>query len=136
MDYEDDRFHPTAEIDEYDMMNMNELNSFDKGYNKIFINSNVRNKKGKFVKKKIEFYTTGITPGAVIRDAETGIRYPAKVGSYAENDYFKISLSTGICTSKNGSNVLFYLSPYHCSNHLRLNLSDDIKQKWEEKQKR
>lgn len=125
----DDRFNPT-EVNDYDL-DMQELKAFDKGYNKIYRTSNYRNNKGRLIKKKIEFYTSGGT-GSYIRDAESGLHYPSIVGSSDEKDFFKLSLITGECKSRNGSNTLFYLSPSHCASHLHLTICDDIIQKWEE----
>lgn len=133
--YFDDIYHP-SNIDENfhtsEMKYMEEMKSYDKGYNKMYKKSSKINKHGKFVKDKIEFYTTNISPGAFIRDAETGEKYSTKVGSKDEYNFFKICITTGECKSKNGSNTLFYLSPQHCESHLQMYIRDDLKEKWDE----
>ena len=115
-------------------MNDNELLSLkkaDRGFNKIFRKVH-RESDDKSVFKKIELYTTGGTCSN-IRDAETGEYYSEKVGTKYEDLYFKVSLATGECTSLNGSNTLFYLSPHHYERHLYVELDNETKLNWEEK---
>ena len=127
------------------IMNMNnmitekdkELVSFkkiDRGYNKIY-RSLPRASDGKIVKTKIDVYTTG-SIGSIIRNAETGAYYNYYVGSKNEDLFFKVSLSTGECNSKNDSNTLFYLSPQHYMSHMNTDLSMSVINSWEEKRNR
>jgi hypothetical protein len=103
----------------------------DRGYNKIH-RKIPRASDGKIVNTKIDIYTSG-TIGSRIRDADTGEYYNYNVGSKAEALFFKVSLSTGECTSKNGSNTLFYLTPHHYMSHLNVEVDDSVISSWEEK---
>jgi hypothetical protein len=100
----------------------------DSGYNKIW---RARQRKdGALKRKKIELYTSGGT-GKRIRDAETGEYYTSRVGSLDENLFFKVSLATGECNSKNGSSTLFYISPKQYINHIGFDLDPNHIAKWE-----
>ena len=107
------------------------IRSSDVGYNKMY-RQVPRASDDKLIKKKIDFYTSGIV-GSNIRDAETGEYYSEFVGSKYEDLYFKVSLSTGECKSLNGSHTLFYLSPQHYERHLYVDMNEDIINNWEEK---
>ncbi len=80
--------------------------------------------------KKVEMYTSsGI--GNFIRDAETGEYYNEKVGSKDEDLYFKISLSTGECTSKNNSSAMYFQSPAHYMSCMKSTVSPANIARWE-----
>jgi hypothetical protein len=80
--------------------------------------------------KKVEMYTSsGI--GTCIRDAETGEYYNEKVGSKDEDLYFKISLSTGECTSKNNSSAMYFQSPAHYMSCMKSTVSPANIARWE-----
>ena len=128
MDFDDNIFNPTG-VNDFDN-EIQEFKSLDKGYNKIYKNGVVLGRNGKYKKKKIEFYTSG-DRGTRIRDAITGIYYNDKVGSFNEDKFFKVSLATGQCNSKNGSHMLFYQTPQQHMAHFATQLSPDIIQKWE-----
>ncbi len=124
------------------IMNMNnmvnekdkELLSFkkiDRGYNKIY-RSEQRPSDGKMIKTKFDIYTTG-SVGSMIRNAETGAYYNYYVGSKNESLFFKVSLATGECNSKNESHTLFYLSPQHYMSHMNVDLNISVINSWEEK---
>jgi hypothetical protein len=80
--------------------------------------------------KKMEMYTSSGT-GNCIRDAETGQYYAEKVGSKDEDLYFKISLSTGECTSKNNSSAMYFQSPAHYMSCMKGNVSPAAIARWE-----
>lgn len=101
---------------------------FDKGYSKIFRRSNRIGKKNK--QSKIDLYTSGDI-GSNIRDAETGVYYADKVGSADEYLFFKVTIATGECTSKNGSSTLFYLSPNHYMSHMNCDVDPKTIAQWE-----
>jgi hypothetical protein len=82
----------------------------DKGYN--LFNKMVTMPNGRTKNKNFGVYSSSNT-GNHIRDAETGEYTNYLVGSKDEDLFFKVSLSTGKCTSKNGSHTFFYLSPQH-----------------------
>jgi hypothetical protein len=107
------------------------LRSSDVGYNKIY-RQVPRPSDNKLIKKKIDFYTAGIV-GSNIRDAESGEYYKVLVGSKEEDLYFKVSLATGECKSKNKSHALFYISPSHYSSHMYTDVTDTIISNWEKK---
>jgi hypothetical protein len=80
--------------------------------------------------KKVEMYTSSGT-GNFIRDAETGEYYNEKVGSKDEDLYFKISLSTGECTSKNNSSAMYFQSPAHYMSCMKTTVSPATIARWE-----
>jgi hypothetical protein len=104
----------------------------DRGYNKIY--RKFPRSDGKLKRTKIEFYTSNDT-GYKIRDAETGGYYNHVVGSKDEYLYFKVGLSTGECNSSNGSNTLFFTSPYRYMTKFNVTLSPEIISHWEENKK-
>ena len=128
MDFDDNIFNPPGVNDiEHEIQ---EFKSLDKGYNKIYKGGVVLGRNGKYKKKKVEFYTSG-DRGTRIRDAITGIYYNDKVGSFNEDKFFKVSLATGQCNSKNGSHMLFYKTPQQYMAHFATQLSEDMIHKWE-----
>lgn len=128
MDFDDNIFNPTG-INDFEN-EIQEFKSLDKGYNKIYKTGVVLGRNGKYKKNKIEFYTSG-DRGTRIRNAITGIYYNDKVGSFKETKFFKVSLATGQCTSKNGSHMLFYTTPQQYMAHFDTQLEPAIIQKWE-----
>ena len=128
MDFDDNIFHPTG-VNDFEN-EIQEFKSLDKGYNKIYMSGVILGRNGKYKKKKIEFYTSG-NRGTRIRDAITGIYYNDKVGSFNEDKFFKVSLATGQCTSKNGSHMLFYQTPHQYMTHFATQLNPYIITKWE-----
>jgi hypothetical protein len=106
---------------------MKDQKSLDLGYNKIW--GFIERSDGSWKRSKIEVYTTGGI-GSNIRNAETGEYYKEIVGSKDEDLYFKMKMSTGELTSKNGSNTLFYTSPDHCMRHLHIEIPQDIINSW------
>lgn len=108
-----------------------ETKKMDRGFNTIYRYKNKAD--GSLKRTKIEIYTSsGI--GKHIRDAETGEYFQHKVGSLDEDLYFKVSLATGECKSKNNSSTLFYLSPRHYISHIGINnLNEKIVNDWEVK---
>jgi hypothetical protein len=127
MDNDDNIFNPTG-VNDFEK-EIQDFKSFDKGYNKIHKGTSV-GKNGKKKKKKIEFYTSG-DRGTRIRDAITGSYYNDKVGSFNEDKFFKVSLATGQCTSKNGSHALFYQTPQQYMAHFDVQLNPAILSKWD-----
>jgi hypothetical protein len=97
----------------------------DSGFNVI----NQRDSRGGKT-KKMEMYTSSGT-GNFIRDAETGEYYNEKVGSKDEDLYFKISLSTGECTSKNNSSAMYFQSPAHYMSCMKTTVSPATIARWE-----
>ena len=128
MEY-DDRYTP-LEANDYDDSNHNQQNALKKvknlnrGYHKITKNILVNNKN-----KNIELgvYGSG-SQECQIRNAETGEYYKYKVGSFDEDLFFKVMISTGEVSS--GPLTLFYDSPEHYERHQYLELDDLIKKKW------
>jgi hypothetical protein len=140
--YYNDRYDPTAE-NEYDYNFQSVLNNkednetmldnikkLDKGYNKIY--RKVKKSNGKVKHLKIELYSSGGV-GTNIRDAESGIYYNDYVGSANEDLYFKTVLANGECNSKNGSSILFFISPQSYMSHLGCELQQDIINNWQKK---
>lgn len=93
---------------------------------------NVINRRDSRTKKtqKVEMYTSA-GMGSNIRDAETGQYYNEKVGSKDEDLYFKISLSTGECTSKNNSSAMYFQSPAHYMSCMKCDVNPETIARWE-----
>ena len=80
----------------------------------------------KFVTRNV--YVSGDT-GSSIRDAVTGIRnFNHKVGSFSEDLYFKVGISTGELGF--GSSTLFFDSPEIYERYMFTRISNDIKEEW------
>ena len=115
--------------DEHKAM-IGETKSMDIGYNTI--TRQIIRTDGKRKNVKIDLYSSNGT-GKCIRDAETGVYYKNLVGSKDEDLFFKVSLATGECNSKNGSTTFFYISPTHYMSHMNCQVSPEIIQNWESK---
>jgi hypothetical protein len=78
-------------------------------------------------KYKINMYSNGVNIGNKIRDAITGNYYNCNIGSYHENFFFKVRMTT----IANKSNVtLYYLSIRDYETHQKVVVTDTIKKKW------
>ena len=115
--------------DEHKAM-IGETKSMDIGYNTI--TREIIRTDGRRKNVKIDLYSSNGT-GKCIRDAETGVYYKNLVGSKDEDLFFKVSLATGECNSKNGSTTFFYISPTHYMSHMNCQVSPEIIQNWESK---
>jgi hypothetical protein len=154
MHYEDDRFHPNAAEDddlEYEYLhgsaqsitpddetyssvstvrkrqkkNFEDLKSIDKGFHRI--KRIVKN-----VALNIEFYSTSTIPGAQVREAITGARYPQyRVGSLNEHLFFKVGYATGELGKE--TVIAFFVSPEQYERHSHTVISQEIKSKWTDK---
>ena len=107
---------------------LNEAKNMDRGYSKIY--GLVERSDGTLKKSKLDIYTTGFI-GSRIRNAETGEYYKELAGSLDEDLFFKTRMTTGQLRSKNGSNLLFYISPDHCMRHLHIDIPQSIINQWE-----
>lgn len=158
--YEDDYLHPNNEQYDEDIYgddnNQEEMDMYNEQYNMddISICSTINSKKKysklwedtknidkeyhKFVryvnhkKYEIEAYSTPIKIGFMIRDAITGNRYKQyKVGTNNEHLFFKVKWSTGeIKNKKNEPITLFYDSPEQFERHMKVTVSQSVKEKW------
>jgi hypothetical protein len=80
-----------------------------------------------------EIYSSGDIRSS-IRDAITGSYYPTKVGSKEEEQFFKVTISTG---SLQGQRKNFYFkSPMDYERHMQTTLNQKTKEEWLNKQKR
>jgi hypothetical protein len=127
-------YYETEHLDDFIENNkndlLNEVIKLDRGHTKIF--GFIERSDGSLKKTKISIYTSGFI-GNHIRDAETGEYFKEIIGSLDEDLYFKLAMSNGEVKSKNDSNTLFYKSPQHCMNHLHIDITPEIIQKWENK---
>lgn len=99
------------------------MKDHDKGYHAI------QDKNGEIV---LEYYETFPCPGCKIRDASTGISYDLyRTGSDAEDLFFKVSY----CGNKGTGHILFFSSPDEYERFFKINLHNDKKVAWAEKQK-
>ena len=128
MEYND--FNPAYDDELDNRKVLDDAKKMDRGYNVIW---RMRPRSdGNLKRTKIVIYTSGDI-GSNIRDAETGVYYSSKVGSADEDLFFKVGLSTGECTSKNGSSTMFYTSPHHYMSHMGYELDSNLISRWEEK---
>lgn len=100
------------------------MKDHDKGYHAI------QDKNGEIV---LEYYETSGCPGCKIRDASTGISYDQyRTGSDAEDLFFKVSY----CGNKGTGHILFFSSPDEYERFFKINLHNNAKIAWAEKQKK
>lgn len=80
---------------------------------------------------KLEYYAGSMLPGASIRNAVTGIReYNLKVGNWNDEvQFFKVRYVGNYST--NSPDVLYYDSPEQAERHMRCNLNQRVKNKWQ-----
>jgi hypothetical protein len=125
-------YYDSAPVDDFEENNKDvlyDIKKMDRGHTKIWSHAN-----GSLKRSKIDVYTSGFI-GSRIRNAETGEYFKHLVGSLDENLYFKVALTSDECKTKNGSNMLFYISPDHCMRHLYCEITDENVEKWEVKRK-
>lgn len=105
--------------------NNDKYKNTDKGYHKI--TRKINNKNVVF-----ELYSTVMTPGNMIRDAATGLRNNGLfIGSPNEDLFFKVKIATGSFGSETG--CFFYNSPEHFERHMKLSVSQLVKERWNNK---
>lgn len=82
---------------------------------------------------KFEYYAGSMLPGASIRNAVTGIReYNLKVGSWNdESQFFKVRYAGNYST--NNPDVLYYDSPEQAERHMKSNINQTLKNKWQKR---
>lgn len=93
-------------------------------------------------KKKKDHYYSDIV-GDYIVDAITGEKYPWKVGTFDEKRFFKVTNTANIADiSRKGTynsyqgrspHKLYYLNPHAYMNHERIELDEELVQKWYDK---
>ena len=82
----------------------------------------------------VQVYETNTTPHFRIRNAVTGMYYSQyKVGSYAENRFFKVCWATGH-EGRRTPIVLYFSNPEEFEKHMLTTVADDVKQAWRVKQ--
>uniref|UniRef100_A0A6C0IDP6 Uncharacterized protein n=1 Tax=viral metagenome TaxID=1070528 RepID=A0A6C0IDP6_9ZZZZ len=78
----------------------------------------------------IEMYMTKNKPGTIIRHAVSGIREKnMRTGRRDEDAYFKVAYSIGECVQDRYGN-LYYNSPEEYERHFHTTVSQQIKEKW------
>jgi hypothetical protein len=147
--YYDDRFDPTLENDDFQLMQksiedacdtssassvntfqkkqreyMDLLKSTDKNYHKI---ARVVNKKS----VKIELYSTSCLPNVYIRDAIGGSKNSKyRVGTSDENLFFKVFIATGEKGIGNDCNPFYFENPEQYERCMNVVLSPETKENW------
>jgi hypothetical protein len=86
---------------------------------------------------RVEFFPTNVTPNSGIKHAITGIYQSAngrffRTGTKDEDLFFSVILATGELSGQN-TPVLFYENPEQYERHFFTKLSQQIKNKWAEK---
>lgn len=84
---------------------------------------------------RIQLYSSPFLSNAFICNASTGIKMPHRVGSKYEDLYFIVmDVSTNTKTEiYNESRRLYYSNPEECERHLKMTFSQDIKERWMQK---
>ena len=124
VDADDDYY---ADYDTKQMKAMNDLQLANKHFHKDL--KRIKTKTGKKT-VTVEYYSSGPIK-TIITHALSGVKQRGcQVGSVYEDLYFKVGLSNS--TSKDPI-TLFYYSPEEYEKHQYIQLSDDIKNKWNEK---
>jgi hypothetical protein len=103
----------------------------DKGYRKYIFHVNYK-------KHEIDAYSTSSNPGTKIRDAITGAKESRyKVGSADEDLFFKVRMGISHVGFANDPDktetTLFYDNPEQYERHMHTTVSQQIKEKWQEK---
>ena len=130
MYHADDRFHPTATLDNDELKPLSKTNDFEDPYlNKIkksYIDNN-----GKKQFYTLEYYFNGDV-GTHIRNAVTGVKYKdCFVGTKSEYHLFKTIMPMQSQLSK--PHILFYNNPREYESHQCVKLSEKTIQRWYEK---
>lgn len=130
MEY-DDPFHPTFgnELLENDYKNMSQFKNLDKGFHKIRMQTKMPS--GIYKNIAYEIYSSGDIRSS-IRDAITGSYYPTKVGSKEEEQFFKVTISTG--TLQGQRKNFYFKSPMDYERHMQTTLNPKTKEEWTKKQ--
>jgi hypothetical protein len=127
-------FNPIERDDESNISSLNfdrkkqrnneEIKNTDKGYHKLKRIINNRT-------VEIDIYSTKITPGTMIRDAITGIRFSNyRVGSINEHFFFKVAIATG--ELGNNGELVFFDSPEAYERHFKgiYTVPQETKKQW------
>lgn len=77
----------------------------------------------------VSVYETSLTPNNRIRNAITGLYTPFRVGTVAEDLFFKVCWAMGSDGRRDPIN-LFFETPAEFEKHFLETLSDDVKQAW------
>lgn len=129
--------------DVYDYLDEpSDTGSMDGGYKKKHTHEVIGSAKGKYkifrthptkhTRVPIEVFTTRTTPGARIRNAETGMyETSAYVGKLDEELFFKVIMATG--ELGDDSNHLFYDSPEQYERHCLTEVDAHVKEQWQER---
>lgn len=128
--FTDDRFHPTALLDNDELNPLSKKNDFEDPYlNKI--KKSYIDHSGKKQYYVLEYYFNGDV-GSQIRNAVTGVKYKDYfVGTKTESKLFKT-----IMPMHNSSkpHILFYNNPREYESHQCVTLSEKTVQRWLDKQ--
>jgi len=104
--------------------------------NKHYYSYKIMNAEGNELRPvRIQVYSSPILSNALIYNASTGIRMPHRVCSKYDDLYFIVTdVSTDTKTELNKeSRRLYYSNPEECERHLKMQISQNIKEKWMEK---
>lgn len=96
----------------------------DSGYHMYYI---IKRK----TKIKIEVFSTSCNPGTYIRCPYTGYKTNDKVGSYNENNYFKVNMSS--IGNGNTPVILYYPDCESFERHHFINIPQNFKNEWSNK---
>ena len=84
---------------------------------------------------RIQIYSSPLLSNSFIRNASTGIKMSDRVGSKYEDLYFvMMDVATETKTELNKeSRRLYYSNPEECERHLKIKISQEIKERWMQK---
>jgi hypothetical protein len=125
--YDDDRFHPTAQLDNDELKPLSNTNDFEDPYLNKIKRSYIDNA-GKKQFYTLEYYFNGDV-GSHIRNAVTGIKYKNYiVGTKSERCLFKTIMPMNDTSSK--PHILFYNNPREYEQHQCVTLAEKTIQRW------
>lgn len=157
MFFQDDRFHPTADDDDYDYqpddnstiapLSMTSSVSTKRIKRRRLLDATKLEDPGfhRIVHKmthgkpvNIDIYSTNMTPGNAIRGAITGVRhYHCRVGSTDEYQFFKVSdcrSSPQVGREPNKEALILYFdTPDQYEKHMKSPVSAELKQQWNDR---
>jgi hypothetical protein len=119
--------HTTAHLNQFQISwkkNNNEMKRMDPDFHSMVKTVNNKN-------KRIEMYSTSINSGRKIREAISGLYSNFRTGTYDENLFFKVRMTT--FGSVNTNIVLYYYSIDDFERHQKTKVSDKVRAEWSNK---
>ena len=148
--YNEIEYYESDGYDEYSISDTEASTIDTNRLNQKIMNSQIKNLDSGYIKFKhtrlvddgksttinIEVYETKNYPGIHIRNAITGISMQYKLGTSAENLFFKVTNACGKRSSDKGPITLFFDSPEQYERHMFGSVDKHEKEQWASKYKK